>query len=155
MRAVGNLWAIPVLCLGLGLMACAVLVPAAAETRDLALRRDVLQQDLDHLDMQAARNAQLLNRIGQDPVLAQRLERRQLNRVEEGAEQVAIGLEPSPFASTPFALVAVETPSEIPVATTRGGRLMEACLDGRGRLVVFGFAGLCIATGLVCGSVRE
>lgn len=151
----------PLLALGLGLVACCYLIPAADDTRQVLLERQRLKQELAALERQVALNDEFLDRLHSEPNLALRLAARQRTEQEEG---VAI-LAPTPsagagglgnFAMSPFALVAAEpapAPSAAPPAV--GGRLAALCRDMRARLVVLG-AGLFVCiVGLVTGGTSR
>src|SRR5205823_8916109 len=80
----GGAFTIPLICLGIGLIAMCLLIPAADENRRLAYERDRLSADLEQLHKQVATNDAFLHRVGDDPALAERLARRQLRMVPEG-----------------------------------------------------------------------
>src|SRR3954447_7987544 len=74
----GGLWTIPLLCMGLAIIAACVIVPATDENRRLAYERERLKADLEQISRQIDVNDEFLKRIGDDPTLAERLAQRQM-----------------------------------------------------------------------------
>ena len=80
----GGAFTIPLICLGIGLIAMCLLIPTADENRRLSYERERLQADLDQLQKQAATNEMFLKRVADDPTLSERLARRQMKMVPQG-----------------------------------------------------------------------
>src|SRR5213596_2461201 len=52
----GGAWTIPMICIGIALIACCVLIPAAEENRRLVYERERLKADLDQINKQTEVN---------------------------------------------------------------------------------------------------
>lgn len=158
----GGVWALPLLALGLGLVACCYLIPAADDTRQVMSERQRLETELASLKRQVALNAEFLDRVHSDRELAMRLAARQRTQHEEGvgilssteARPGAGGL--GNFAMSPFALVAAEPATQQPAPVPAvGGQLAALCRDARARLVVLGIGMLACMIGLLGGGGRQ
>lgn len=158
----GGVWALPLLALGLGLVACCYLIPAADDTRRVMFERQRLEMELAGLKRQVALNAEFLDRIHGDRELALRLAARQRTQHEEGvgiispaqARPGAGGL--GNFAMSPFALVAAEPATQPPASVPAvGGQLAALCRGSRARLVVLGIGMLACMIGLLGGGGRN
>ena len=147
----GGLFTIPLLCLGLGIIACCVLIPAADENRRLAYERDKLQLDLDHLKNQAATNDAFLKNLANDPTLAERLARRQMKMVPQGTSVLELKSQKSAGDMSPFVLVTVPPPAEMPPYKPVGGFLSDACRHPKTQLYLIGGGMMMIACGVVMG----
>ena len=152
----GGVWALPLLAVGLGLIACCLVIPATDANRGLALERGRLESELDGLKRQVAVNQRFLDRIHRDPELAERLAERQSNARPAG---VATLVQPAggksglgDFAMSPFALVRAEPePRPSAPAPPAGGRLAAYCRQPRTRLAVLGVGLFCCLIGLLGG----
>src|SRR5690349_1879872 len=80
----GGGWTIPLICIGMAVIACCVLVPAADENRRVAYEGQRLQADLAQIKDQIQMNDQFLRRVSEDPSLSERLAQRQLKIIREG-----------------------------------------------------------------------
>jgi hypothetical protein len=158
----GGVWALPMLALGLGLIACCLIIPAADDTRQVMFERERLSAEMESLGRQVALNEEFLERLPSDRELALRLASRQRTDPEEGVGIITPtwdrpgggGL--GNFAMSPFALVAAE-PVLQPTAPTpaQGGRLAAFCREPRARLVVLGIGLFACMLGLLGGGTRE
>lgn len=141
-------WSIPVLCAGICLVACCVLIPAADTNRRAAYERQRLQTDLDSLRKQVEVNDRFLSKVADDPTLAERLAQRQLRIVREGSKVLELedlgGDEMSPYH-----LVTVAPPPPVEPYRPKGGLLARLCYNPKSRLYVMGVGLLMIAAGLV------
>lgn len=155
MRLRGTLWAIPLLCLGLGLLACAVLIPAADQSRQLARQKAELVREVSRLQAQGDRNAEFLHRLGRDKELSEVLIERQLGQLPDGVAQVSLSVSPSGFAASPFAMLELPEPPPLPPAATIGGQLTRWCLTGRTQTWILAAAILLTAAGLLLGSAPK
>jgi hypothetical protein len=152
--ASGGAFTIPLICLGVGVIAMCLLIPAADEVRRLAYERDRLKADLEQLHKQVATNDAFLRRVAEDPVLAERLARRQMKMVPEGTavldlksvNTTAAGGQPE---MSPFLLVTVPPPAPMPPYRPIGGMLANACRHPKTQLYLIGGALMAIAAGLV------
>ena len=155
-RSAGGAFTIPLICLGVGVIAMCLLIPAADEVRRLAYERDRLKADLEQLQKQVATNESFLRRVAEDPVLAERLARRQMKMVPQGttvldlksAQGAAAGT-PAAREMSPFLLVTVPPPAPMPPYRPIGGVLANACRHPKTQLYLIGGALMAIASGLV------
>ena len=148
----GGTFTIPLICLGIGLIAMCLLIPAADEVRRLAYERDRLKADLEQLQKQVATNDAFLQRVASDPVLAERLARRQMKMVPEGTAVLDLKKAQaidSAQALSPFLLVTVPPPAPMPPYRPVGGVLADACRHPKTQLYLIGGALMAIACGLV------
>jgi hypothetical protein len=155
----GGGWTLVTLCVGIGLVACCVLIPQADANRRLVYEREKLKVDLESVRKQVATNDEFLRRVGDDPNLAERLAQRQMKIIREGTRVLELkgpgagGAARSAAAQdvSPFHLVAVAPPPPMPPYEPRGGRLARLCYDPHRRLYLMGAGLLLMAVGLVCG----
>src|SRR4051794_2377266 len=77
-------WSIPLMCLGLGVIAACVLVPQAEGNRKLAAECDKLQRDLTYVQTQLSVNQEFLRSVGGNAGLAERLAQRQMKVIRQG-----------------------------------------------------------------------
>jgi hypothetical protein len=142
-------WTIPLVCIGIAIIACCMLIPGADENRRLAYDKLKLEADLTQLQAQVETNGEFLKRVGDDPTLAERLAQRQMKMVREGSSVLELK-EPAPGSNlSPFLLTAVPPPPTLPEYRPSGGRLAAMCRQPRTRLYLMGAALLAIAAGLV------
>jgi hypothetical protein len=150
----GTGWTIPLLCLGLGLIACCVLIPQADTNRRLAYEKQMLQADLASVKQQAKINGIFLKRVADDPALAERLAERQMKMIRAGSK--VLPLDGTPAAAgggdmSPFQITEVAPPPPAPPYEPIGGPLATICYNPHCRLYLIGAALLAIAAGLVLG----
>jgi hypothetical protein len=154
----GSGWTIPLLSLGLGLIACCILIPQADTNRRLAYQRQLLQADLASVKQQARINGIFLKRVADDPALAERLAERQMKMIRVGSKVLPLdGAIPAAAGGgdmSPFQITAVAPPPPAPEYQPIGGPLATLCYDPRCRLYLIGAALLAIAAGLVLGQGR-
>ena len=156
--ATGGVWALPLLALGLGLIACCLVIPATDTNQGLVLERERLRAELDGLERQVTTNERFLDRIHADPELAERLADRQSASTPAGVATLAsqtprgqVGL--GDFSTSPFALVRAEPgPPAARAARPAGGRLAAYCRASRTRLAVLGVGAFCCLFGLLGGN---
>jgi len=80
----GGGWTVAALCAGIGIIACCVIIPQADANRRLAYEREKLKLDLDSIQKQVATNGEFLQRVADDPNLAERLAQRQMKIIRQG-----------------------------------------------------------------------
>jgi len=149
----GSLFTIPLVCLGLAVLAACLLIPAVDQNRRMAYDREQLRRDLAQLDQQIAVNDDFLRKLADDPTLAERLARRQLNAHREGTRVLDLPESQDHVAvASPYALLHVAPPPPLPPYQPVGGRLGELCLNPKSRLYLMGGAMLCIVAGLLLGA---
>ena len=81
----GGGWTIPLLCMGIGLIACCLIIPQADTNRRMAYQKELLQRDLESIQKQVAVNDEFLKRVNDDSGLAERLAQREMNIVRAGS----------------------------------------------------------------------
>ncbi len=149
-------WTIPLMCLGIGLVACCLAIPQMEVNRRLRYEQRNLQANLDSVEKQVAVNGQFLKKVMDDPTLAQRLAGRQLKTIPQGHTIVQSGQNNEDGDMSPFALVAVAPPPKPPEYTPVRGSIADLCNNPHSRLYVLGVAMTMVAIGLVmgCGKVQ-
>jgi hypothetical protein len=154
----GGGWTIPVLCAGIGIIACCLLIPLCDANRRIAYERLRLRQDLESLQHQVATNDEFLHRVADDPTLAERLAQRQLRKIRAGTHDVPLtGSESSApgnaaFGSmSAFGIVAVPPPPQLAPYQPVGGRIATLCYNPHTRLYLMGTGMMLLAGGLVMG----
>jgi hypothetical protein len=151
-RTGANGWTFILLSLGIGLVACCVLIPQADENRLLLYQCEKLKGDLDHLKRQISLGDDFIQRIGRDPSLAERLAQRQMGLVRKGSRILDLGEDVAPEVQrSPFALISIPAPPDLPEYRPLGGRVARWCRDQRTRLYMIGGGLMLIAMGLVLG----
>jgi hypothetical protein len=146
----GGAFTIPLICLGIGMIAMCLLIPAADEVRRLAYERDRLKADLTQLHLQVETNQAFLDRVATDAVLAERLARRQMKMVPEGTAVLDLkAMQTTSHEMSPFLLVTVPPPAPMPPYRPMGGFLSTACRHPKTQLYLIGVSLLAIASGLV------
>lgn len=149
-KARGGGWTIPVLCAGIALIACSVLIPQADANRRLAYEKQTLTRDLQSIEQQIDVNREFLKKVSDDPTLAQRLAERQMKVIPQGAHVVDLTHEPE--SMSPFQLLNVAPPAPLPPYRPVGGTLARICYGPHSRLYLIGLSLGMIATGLVLGA---
>ena len=159
----GGGWTLTLLCAGIALIACCVLIPQADANRRLVYEREKLKLDLESIRKQVAINDDFLKRVADDPTLAERLALRQMKIIRKGTRvlelksqrrAVPVGsASPLPAADemSPFHLVHVAPPPPLPPYKPVGGLLAGLCYNPHTRLYLSGVALLLMAVGLVFG----
>jgi hypothetical protein len=146
-------WTIPLLCAGIAVIACCMLIPAADENRRLVYEREKLRVDLEQIQKQIAVNDEFLRRVADDPNLLERLAQRQMKLVREGTRVLELNGAEDKQDLSPFLLVTLPPPADLPPYTPVGGSFSNLCRHPRSRLFLMGAGMLLIATGLVMSAV--
>ena len=144
-------WTLPLLCAGLALIACCVLIPQADANRRVAYERQMLRSDLESIEKQIKVNDEFLRKVADDPTLAQRLAERQMKVIPEGTRVLELKHEQEGNSMSPFELVSVAPPPPLPPYKPLGGVIATLCYNPQSRLYVIGASLLMIAVGLVMG----
>lgn len=153
-RSGGGILTIPLLCIGIAVIACVTLLPQADENHQLAWEREKLRIDLVQLKEQGRVNEDFLQRVSDDPTLSERLASRQMKYIREGTSVLQLkgsGKE----EMSPFHLVSVPPPPPMPPYEPVGGALATIVRQPRAQLYLSGGALLLIAMGLVLGYVPK
>lgn len=144
-------WTIPLLCAGIAVIACCLLIPAADENRRLVYERERLRRDLEQIQQQIAVNQEFLDRLGKDPDLMQRLAQRQMKLVRQGTSVLELNQQEQSSELSPFLLVNLAPPAELPPYRPIGGVFASLCRHPRSRLLLMGLGLLLMGAGLVMG----
>jgi len=150
-----GLWALPLLALGLCLVACAVLIPAAEENRLVEAERRRLVAEVESLRKKAEMNEQFLTRLHHDQRLVERLRRRL--RPPGPDENVAILAShggASRWALSPLAMLEPAPVEAEPPPAIVTGVLADWCRDDRQRLIVLGVGLMAVLVALLAGGSR-
>jgi hypothetical protein len=147
----GGGWTIPVMCLGIGLIACCVVIPQGESNRELRYEQQLLQANLQHVQKQLAVNDAFLKSVMDDPTLAERLAGRQIKTIRKGQTIVPLKQVSDGGDMSPFALVAVAPPPAIPPYHPARGTIADLCNNARSRLYLLGISMGFVAVGLVMG----
>jgi hypothetical protein len=153
-RRGGGILTIPLLCIGIAIIACVTLLPLADENHQLSWEREKLRADLTQLKEQGRVNTEFLQRVADDPTLAERLAQRQMKYIREGSSILKLrggGKE----EMSPFHLVSVPPPPPLPAYEPVGGALATLVRQPRAQLYLCGLALMLIAAGLVLGYVPK
>lgn len=151
----GGWWTIPVLCAGICLVACCVLIPQADANRRLAYEAEKLKRDLEHIQKQTEVNEQFLKGLASDPNLAERLAQRQMKVVREGTNVLKLKNQATRDWMSPYVLVTVPPPAPMPEYQPLGGFFADLCRQPKSQLYMTGIGLLMIAAGLVCGAAPK
>ena len=149
-RRGGGTLTIPLLCIGVAIIACVALLPLADENHQLAWEREKLKIDLTYIQEQTRVQDEFLTRVADDPTLAERLAQRQMRYIREGSTVLPLRGSAKEEMS-PFHLVSVPPPPPLPPYQPVGGILATIVRQPRAQLYLYGAALLLIATGLVLG----
>ncbi len=148
-----GLWTIPLMCVGIAIIACCLLIPQADKNRRLAWEREGLRRNLEQLQQQVETNEKFLEALATDKFLAKRLAQRQLNVVPAGTTVLELdGI--TGTNSSPFQLVTIPPPPPLPEYQPIGGRFAAMCRDPQTQLYLMGCGLFALAAGLVLGRDR-
>ena len=150
-RTYGGAFTIPLICIGIGLIALCLLIPAADENRRLAYEHIRLQADLDQLKKQVETNDAFLARLSGDPTLAERLARRQMKMVPAGTAVLELKSQKHTSDMSPFLLVTVPPPAPMAPYRPIGGFIATAVRAPKSQLYLIGAGMMLIAVGVVVG----
>ncbi len=145
-------WTIPLLCVGLGIIAWCVLIPASNANRKLVLEREKLHRDLDAVDKQIAVNQEFLKRISDDLELAERLAQRQMKYIRQGRNVLELPQQSATHDQmSPFLLTAMPRPAPLAKWPIQPGPLGRIAEDSKIQLYLIGLGLLLLAASLVMG----
>lgn len=145
-------WTLPLLCAGIALIACCLLIPAADENHRLVYERQKLQMDLEQIQKQVEVYDEFLQGVSQDPTLAERLAQRQMKYVRKGTSVLALRGQNDERDISPYLLVNLPPPVELPAYEPMGGHFAALCRQPRSQLFLIGGGLLLVAVGLVIGA---
>lgn len=148
-------WTIPLICFGIALIACCMLIPAADENHQLAWERQRLRLDLANIHKQIEVNDRFLTSVANDPTLLQRLAQRQMRLVRAGTAVLDLPDDQGntqPVQTSPYLLLNLPPPAPLAPYRPIGGVFSTLCREPRPRVIFLGIALLLIAAGLVLES---
>jgi len=143
------------LCAGIAILACCLLIPAADDNRKLAWERERLKQDLDQINRQIDVNSQFLKSVAEDPALLERLAQRQMKLVREGTSVLNLKDATGRSDMSPYLLLTIPPPPPMPEYKPVGGVFSDLCRHPRSRLFLMGSAMLAIACALILGETAQ
>lgn len=149
--ATGAWWTLPLMFVGLLMIACALIVPVADENHRAAYELAKIERDVAHFQSQSDTNESFLRRVSSDPALAERLAMRQLNMIRPDEKFAALKSRHDAFSMSPFALVSVDPPAPMPAYRPIGGFLSRWFLSPRFQIYFVGVGLLLTAAGVVFG----
>jgi hypothetical protein len=126
--------------------------PQPTRNRRLTWERERLKADLEQIQKQVHVNDLFLAKLMSDPSLSERLARRQMKMVREGTSVLETKASVGKEELSPFLLVTLPPPAEMPEYQPVGGVLATLCRDPKSQLYMTGAGLLMIACGLVLGS---
>lgn len=148
-----GLWTIPLMCLGIGIIACCLIIPQADKNRRLMWEQEGLRRNLAQLQQQVEINETFIEALTTDRTLAKRLAQRQLNVVPAGTTILELdGLDSR--GTSPFQLVTVPPPPPLPEYQPIGGWLAELCRNPRSQLYLIAAGLFAIGAGMILGRDR-
>ncbi len=147
----GGGWTIPLLCAGIALLACCILIPQADANRRLVYERQKLVMDLQSIQEQVQVNAEFLKKVADDPNLSERLAQRQMKIIRQGTRVLDLKQPGASEEMSPFHLVAVAPPPPMPPYKPLGGIIANLCYNPHSRLYLIGIGLGMMAAGLVLG----
>ncbi len=155
--AKASIWALPLLALGLSLVACAVLIPASEENRLAEADRRRLEAQVASLERRVEVNNEFFHRLEKDAAIARRLQQRTLPPMPDGevAQLASADVGKTSWAMSPLAMLEVEPVEAVMAPPQMKGLLPEWCRDGRHRLAVAGTGLFACLIALLAGSVRQ
>jgi hypothetical protein len=148
-------WTIPLMCMGIALIACCLLIPAADENRQMTYEGAGLKSNLEQIQKQVGTNEEFLTRMRTDPALAERLAQRQMKMVRAGTNVLELKGQPLRANPSPFLLVTLPPPTPLEPYRPVGGHFAAMCRDPHLQLYMLGAGMMMIATGLVLGRAPE
>ncbi len=125
-RTYSSAWSIPMMCLGMCIIAACVLIPQSESNKKLAAERDKLKHDLTYVETQLSVNDEFLKNVGGDAGLAERLAQRQMKVIRQGSSVLELKHQPAREEMSPFQLVSV-APPVAPPSITRPLECWAAC----------------------------
>jgi len=144
-------WTLVLLSIGIGLIACCVLIPQAEQNRRLYWETEKLRADLDHLKKQVEVNEEFVRRVGEDPALSERLAQRQMKFIRKGSNVLELKSADDLDSRSPFLMTTVPVPPATPEYRPMGGVVARMTRDPKIRLYMIGGGLMLLAMGLVLG----
>jgi hypothetical protein len=142
-------WSIPLLCLGLGIIAVCILVPSAEANKRLTADRDKLTRDLAFVQSQVAANQEFLNEAGTDPEITERLAQRQFRQIRQGTAVLELKGLSKNLAMSPYEIMNVPPPEPVNEYHPLSGFLGDICGDARKQMYSVALGMFMVAVSLV------
>ena len=153
--ATGAWWTIPMICVGLTMVACALIIGQVETNRQVAWQRNKLKIDLEYLQEQIRQNEESLKRMQTDPTMAEYLAQRQMNQVRAGSAILHVRGLPHQNDRNPFQLTTLPPPKPLAPYQPRGDLLTCLFADQQQALGAIGIGLMLVAAGLVLGGPDE
>jgi hypothetical protein len=151
-RTKSSLWPIPLMCLGICMVAACVLLPQFEANRKLEAERAKLQRDLSYVQMQLSVNEEFLKRVGGDAGLAERLAQRQMREIRQGSSVLELRGRRERFEVSPFQLLSITPPPSPAPYRAPTGIVGALCSSAQNQLYATGVGMFLVAVGLVLGT---
>ena len=151
----GAWWTIPMICVGLALVACALIIGQVEANQQVAWRRNKLKIDLEYLQEQVRQNEDSIKWMQTDPTMAERLAQRQMNQVRAGSVILQVPGLPHQNDRNPFQLTTIPPPKPLAPYEPRGDLMTFLFADQRHALWASGIGLMLVAAGLVLGGPNE
>jgi hypothetical protein len=150
-----SLWSLPLLCLGLGILAIVILIPQAEANKKLTADRDQLKADLAQVESQLSVNQEFLADVNTDPELAERLAQRQMRQIRAGTTVLDLKGIDNPQNVSPFQMISIPHSEPVIPYHPLTGLLGDICRDAHQQLYAIGIGMFMIACALVLGVSSE
>ena len=154
-RTKSSLWPIPLMCVGMCMVAACVLLPQSEANKRLVAERAKLQRDLSYVQMQLSVNQEFLNRVGGDAGLAERLAQRQMQEIRQGSSVLELKGRREHLEISPFQLLSITPPPAPAPYYPPTGIVGQLCRSARNQLYATGLGMFLVAAGLVMGTSGE
>jgi len=151
----GAWWTIPLLCIGICMIGCALVIGQVESNRQLAWQRNKLKQDYEFLQRQTTVYEEFLKDIQSNPTLAERLAQRQMKEVRQGTAVLDVPALGRQDDRNPFALVNIAPPPPLLPYQPRPSVLGWLCGTEQRRLIMTAMGLFLVAAGLVLGGPTE
>ena len=147
-----SIWSLPMLCLGLGIIAICILVPAAEANKRLTADRDKLSRDLTYVESQVSANQEFLAEFAGDPGIAERLAQRQFRQIRQGTRVLELKGVSLGNQRSPFEMISVPAPPPVNEYQPLTGLLGDVCGSTRKQMYSVGIGLFMVAASLVLGA---
>lgn len=140
------------LCGGISLISCALIIGQVEDNRQLAWQKNKLTTDLEHFQKQIDTNHEFLSRLSTDANLAERLAQRQMKMVREGEAVLDLKGTSTLEDTSPFRLVNIPPPPAVRPYEPASGLLTRLFANARVRLYTYGVGAFAIALAIIAGA---